>query len=175
MGGRNGLFYTACSPNRVKQLILVDTRPGNDPKSSKALKNLLNHIPLQANSLAEVLKKVRTLSPYLSEEICQHIVAHGFKKMPNGKLALKFDRRMIQQLEKFDYDTENLWPFLQNIICRSLVIRGEKSSFLSKKVAKKICGSISNAELKEIPESTHFPAQENPIIFNRVISDFLGQ
>ncbi len=27
----------------------------------------------------------------------------------------------------------------------------------------------------EIPESTHFPAQENPIVFNKVISDFLNQ
>src|SRR4030042_5227817 len=38
MGGRNALFYTACNPNMVEQLILADIRPGNDPKSSKALK-----------------------------------------------------------------------------------------------------------------------------------------
>jgi len=175
MGGRNALFYTACSPNRVGQLILVDVRPGNDPKSSKGFKNLLNHIPLQAGSEEEVVKKISALSPYLSREICHHIVAHGFKKMPNGKMAPKFDVRMIQQLEKLDYDTEDLWPFLQNVICRSLVIRGKRSSFLSKKVAQKICRFIPNAELREIPESTHFPAQENPIVFNKVISDFLNQ
>jgi len=175
MGGRNALFYTACSPNRVEQLILADIRPGNDSKSSKALKNLINHIPLQVDSVEEVVKKVRTLSPYLSKEICHHIVAHGFKKMPNGKMAPKFDVRMIQQLEKLDYDTEDLWPFLKNIICRSLVIRGKRSSFLSQKVAQKICRFIPNAELREIPESTHFPAQENPIVFNNVISDFLNQ
>jgi len=175
MGGRNALFYAACSPNRVKQLILADIRPGNDPKSSKALKILLNHIPLQAGSVEEIVKKVRTLSPYLSKEICHHIVAYGFKKMSNGKVVPKFDVRMIQQLEKLDYDTEDLWPFLQNVICRSLVIRGKRSSFLSKKVAQKICKFIPNAELREIPESTHFPAQENPIVFNKVISDFLNQ
>ena len=175
MGGRNALFYTACSPNRVEQLILADVRPGNDPKSSKALKNLLNHIPLQAGSIEEVVKKVRTLSPYLSKEICHHIVAHGFKKMPHGMMVPKFDVRMIQQLKKLDYDTEDLWPFLQNVICRSLVIRGKRNSFLSQKVAQQICRFIPNAELREIPESTHFPAQENPIVFNKVISDFLNQ
>jgi pimeloyl-ACP methyl ester carboxylesterase len=175
MGGRNALFYAACSPNRVVQLILVDTRPGNDPESSKALKNLLTHIPLQAGSVEEVVKRFHTLSPYLSKEICHHIVTHGFKKMTNRKWVPKFDVRMIQQLEKSDYDTENLWPFLQNIICRSLVIRGEKSSFLSRKVAQKICRFIPNAELEEIAESSHFPAQENPNIFNKVISDFLNK
>jgi len=82
---------------------------------------------------------------------------------------------MIQQLEKMDYDTEDLWPFFKNITCRSLVIRGEKSPFLSKKEAQRICRVIPNAELREIPESTHFPAQENPIVFNKVISDFLNQ
>jgi pimeloyl-ACP methyl ester carboxylesterase len=175
MGGRNALFYTACRPNRVKQLILADIRPGNDPKSSKALKTHLNHIPLQAGSFEEIAKKLRTLSPHLSKEISHHIVAYGFKKMSNGKVVPKFDVRMIQQLEKLDYDTEDLWPFLQNVICRSLVIRGKRSSFLSKKVAQKICKFIPNAELREIPESTHFPAQENPIVFNKVISDFLNQ
>ena len=175
MGGRNALFYTACNPNMVEQLILLDVRPGNDPKSSKALKNLLNHIPLQAGSVEEVVKKVRTLSPYLSKEICNHIVAHGLKQIPDGKLVPKFDVRMIQQLEKWNYGTEDLWPFLQNVNCRSLVIRGEKSSFLPKKAAQKICRLMPNAEYREIPESTHFPVQENPRVFNKVISDFLSQ
>jgi pimeloyl-ACP methyl ester carboxylesterase len=175
MGGRNALFYAACIPNRVGQLILADIRPRNDPKSSKAFKNLLNHIPLEAGSVGEVVKKVRTLSPYLSKESCHTIVAHGFKKMPNGMMVPKFDVRMIQQLKEMHYDTEDLWPFFQNVMCRSLVIRGKRSSFLSKKVAQEICRVIPNAELREIPSSTHFPAQENPIAFNKVIWDFLNQ
>lgn len=175
MGGRNALFYTACYPENVERLVLIDARPGSDPASSKALKNLLNHIPFKAGSIEEVVEKIRTLSPFLSKEICNHIVIHGFKKMPNGKLTPKFDVGMIQQLEKMNYNTEDLWPFLQNINCRSLVIRGKRSSFLSKIVAQKICRLIPNAELREIPESTHFPAQENPIVFNEVISDFLNQ
>jgi pimeloyl-ACP methyl ester carboxylesterase len=173
MGGRNALFYAACNPTMVEQLILVDIRPGNDSASSKALKNLLNHIPLQAGSADEVVKRFRTLSPYLSKEICDPIVAHGFKKTPNGMMVPKFDVRMIQQLEKMDYGAEDLWPFLQNITCRSLVIRGKTSSFLSRKVAQKICRIIPNAELREIPDSTHFPAQENPVVFNKAISNFL--
>jgi pimeloyl-ACP methyl ester carboxylesterase len=54
------------------------------------------------------------------------------------------------------------------------VIRGKRSSFLSKKVAQKICRVIPNAKLREIPDSTHFPAQENPVVFNKEISDFLN-
>jgi pimeloyl-ACP methyl ester carboxylesterase len=175
MGGRNALFYAASNPTMVEQLILVDIRPGNDPASSKALKNLLNHIPLQAGSVGEVVKGFRTLSPYLSKEICGPIVAHGFKKTPNGMMVPKFDVRMIHQLEKMDYSAEDLWPFLQNITCRSLVIRGKRSPFLSRKVAQKICRVVPNATLREIPGSTHFPAQENPIVFNKVILDFLNQ
>jgi len=175
MGGRNALFYAACNPTMVEQLILVDVRPGNDPASSNALKNLLNHIPFQAASVDEVVEGFRTLSPYLLKEICDHIVARGFKKTPNGMMVPKFDIRMIQQLEKVDYGAEDLWFFLQNITCRSLVIRGKRSSFLSKKVAQKICRFIPSAELREIPSSTHFPAQENPIVFNKAIWDFLNQ
>jgi len=173
MGGRNALFYAACNPTMVEQLILVDIRAGNDPASSKALTNLLNHVPLQASSVDEVVTGFRSVSQYLSKEICYHIVAHGFKKTPNGMMVPKFDVRMIQQLKKMHYGAENLWPFLQNIACRCLVIRGEKSSFLSRKVAQEICRVIPNAKLREIPDSTHFPAQENPVFFNKEISDFL--
>ncbi len=175
MGGRNALIYTACYPENVERLVLIDARPGNDPASSKALKNLIKHIPLQAGSCEEVVEKINTLSPYLSKEVCSHIVVRGFKKMRNEMMLPKFDVGMIQQLEKLDYDTEDLWPFLQNVNCLSLVIRGERSSFLSKKVAQRICRLIPNAELREIPKSSHFPAQENPIALNEVISEFLNQ
>ncbi len=173
MGGRNALFYAACSSNQVKQLILADTRPGRDPGSSEALKHLIDHIPLEAGSLQEVVDKLLTLSPYFSREMLHGTVKHGFKTLSNGRIVPKFDIRMIQQLQESNYDTENLWPFLQNITCRSLVIRGTESPFLSKKAAQGICKSIRKAELKEIPNSGHFPALENPVVFHQVITDFL--
>lgn len=174
MGGRNAILYTACNSHNVERLILVDARPCSNPIASRALKHLLIHLPLQAISLDEVVQEVHAIYPYLSWKICQHIANYGFKQMPDGKFVPKYDMRMIEQTKRSGYDIEDLWFFIKNIACPTLVVRGEKSPFLSKKVAQKMCRLIPKAELEEISESTHLPAQENPKAFNRVISHFLN-
>jgi pimeloyl-ACP methyl ester carboxylesterase len=174
MGGRNAILYTACKSDNVEQLILVDARPGSDPAAYRALKHLLTHLPVQVISLDEVVQEVHAIYPYLSWEICQHIANYGFKQTPDGTFVPKCDVRMIEQTRRSDYDIEDLWVFIKNIVCPTLIVRGEKSSFLSRKVAQKMCRLIPKAELKEISESTHLPAQENPKAFNRAISDFLN-
>jgi len=62
---------------------------------------------------------------------------------------------------------------MENVTCPVLIIRGEESPFLSRKVAQQMCRVLFRAEFKEIPESTHMPVQENPIASTRVIADFL--
>ena len=174
MGGRNALFYTAYNPDNVKKLILVDARPRNNPESSKALKRLLMKLPLQAGSLDEVVQAFQGLYPYLSREICHHIANYGYKQVNGGKLVPKYDVRMILCLERSGYVTEDLWLLLKNVTCDTLVVRGKKSSFLSRQEAQKMCDIILKAEWNEIPKSTHMPAQENPEAFNSAILNFIN-
>jgi pimeloyl-ACP methyl ester carboxylesterase len=58
MGGRNALFYTACRPENVARLILVDARPANSVRASERLKHDLLHLPLQASSLDEIAQAI---------------------------------------------------------------------------------------------------------------------
>ncbi|MBW2650436.1 MAG: alpha/beta hydrolase [Deltaproteobacteria bacterium] len=174
MGGRNALFYTACNSVNVERLVLIDARPGNNPESSEALRHLLLNLPLEEGSLDEVVRKVYALYPYLSREICYHMVSHGYKQMRNGKLVPKYDVRMSLHLERSEYAVGDLWPLMNNLSCSTLVIRGEESSFLSRQDAKKMCELIPKSGYREIPHATHMPAQENPDATKRAILDFLN-
>ena len=175
MGGRNALFYAACISDKVSRLILVDARPANNSKAAKALKQQLINLPLQASSFDEVLQAIQTLYPYLSLGICQHIATYGYKQMRHGKLVPKYDVRMSLNSDRLGYITEDLWPYMGNIACPTLIVRGKNSSFLSREDVRRMCRIIPQAEWSEVPKATHLPVQENPSAFKRMVSDFLSK
>jgi esterase len=175
MGGRNALFYTACYPQNVERLIIVDTRPSSDLKTSKALRHHLINFPLEAFSLIEVERAIQRLYPYLSMRTCRHLAYYGYRQIADGRFVPKFDVRMSLQSNRLGCVTEDLRPYLKNVTCPTLIVRGKESLFLSRTAARKICDTIHKAKLREIPMATHMPAQENPQAFQNLISDFLGE
>ena len=70
---------------------------------------------------------------------------------------------------------EDLWPLMKNVTCPTLIVRGEESPFLSREEAQRMSAMIPQAAWVEIPGASHMPVQENPDVFNRVISDFLKE
>jgi pimeloyl-ACP methyl ester carboxylesterase len=175
MGGRNALFYTSCIPLNIERLILVDARPGNNPMACDALRLLLDNLPQKARSLNEVVDVAQSVYPYLSNEICLQMAGYGFKEMSDGSFVPRDDIRMRQQSQQNGYIVEDLWPFMENITCPTLVVRGQESPFLSREDALKMCRIIPDAKYREIPQATHMPVQENPEAFRMVVSDFLKQ
>lgn len=176
MGGRNALFYTACHPQNVGRLILVDARPANSVRASERLKHDLLHLPLQAGSLDEIAQAMRALYPSLSIEICHDLASHGYREGGlGGRFVPKYDSRMSFHSEQMGCMTEDLWPFMKNVACPTLIVRGEESPFLSREEAQKMSVVIPQAEWVEIPQATHLPVQENLVAFKRVISDFLSK
>jgi len=173
MGGRNALFYAACKPSAVVRLILVDARPDDTPQASQALKDLLLAFPLKASSLDEVEQALQGLYPYLSKQCCKQIARYGYKQEHDGIFIPRYDTRMSAQCERMNYVTEGLWSYLPNIPCPTLIIRGKESPFLSKEVAQRMCELIPVAVMREIPQATHMPAQENPVVFQRIVLEFL--
>ncbi len=138
MGRRNALFYTACFSPKVEKLILVDARPRNNPQASEALRRHLISLPLVAYSLEEVGKAIQILYPFLSQEICHHIAQYGYTINPNGKYVPKYDTCMGLGSKRSGYFAEDLWPFLKNMICPTLILRGKESPFLSLDDAQKM-------------------------------------
>ena len=175
MGGRNALFYTACIASHVDRLILVEARPGKGLHASEALKHLVDTLPLKTDSLDEVARAVQSVYPYLSHDICRQMAFYGFREMPEGGFSAKDDIRMRHQSQQSGYGVQELWPFLKNIQCRTLIIRGEESPFLSCEDAEEMCRLIPQAEWREVPRATHMPIQENPEAFYREVSDFLNR
>jgi len=174
MGGRNALFYAACFPEKIDRLILVDSRPWDSEPSSYALMQLLMHFPLQADMLEEVVESIRKLYPLLPLESAYHIARYGYRQSEDGKYIPKYDTRISLQCQRSSYSAENLWSFVSSISCPTLIVRGERSPFLSKEDAKKIVEYFPRGVFREISHSTHMPVQENPEEFMAFARDFLN-
>jgi pimeloyl-ACP methyl ester carboxylesterase len=175
MGGRNALFYAACFPENVVRLILVDARPGNNPEASRALRSLVTGLPLKADSVEEAARGVQRVFPYLSLEVCRHLVKYGYSERWDGKLAPCYDGKMSISVERSGYVTEDLWRYLKNLSCPTLVVRGKESEFLSGSDARKMCKLIPNAVWHEVPCAAHVPHLENPEEFSRIVETFLAE
>jgi len=173
MGGRNALFFTACAPDKVEKLIVVDARPGTSAEASQALRELLSRFPLEARSLDEVVEAILGLHPYLEKDRAFHIARHGFSQVNDTTFLPRYDVRMAHLSDRSAGSIENLWAYLPTMTCPTLIIRGKESPFLSRQDAEEMCKLIPQAEYREIPDSTHMPIQENPVDAFKVIADFL--
>jgi len=173
MGGRNALFYTACRPECVDKLILVDARPAESSRSTSALKDILNRSRPCYNNLEELVVEARAAYPYLAAETCRKLVAHAFRETADHRLIPTYDEMMKETLKQSGYYLEDLRPFLESITCPTLLVRGEESPFLSREEAKDMLRRMRKAQLAEIPSATHLPVQENLSAFMEALRLFL--
>jgi len=129
---------------------------------------------MKTKNMDEVIEALRKLYPYLKIEMCRHIAKYGYNQSDDDWFIPKYDIRMSMQIENSGYASENLSEMTKSISCPTLVVRGKESLFLSREEAHKMCNLLPMAVFKEIPGSTHIPAQENPNAFTRVLLDFLS-
>lgn len=125
-------------------------------------------------------------------DLVNKLVLMGANLNPSAEaVSEKFIRRVqrdIQKLKKIN-DPENnstirLMEMLLNepnipasalgkIKATTLVIAGEKDLVLEKHT-RSIAGNIKGAQLNIVKGETHFLPEENPLLFNKIVLDFLG-
>lgn len=175
MGGRNALFYTACIPERVKKLVLVDARPGNSDRSVLALKNLLESFSFESGDLDDFIRKAEELYPDLSLKASFKLIFSSYKRSDSGRLLPGYDPWLVIASKLADYMVEELWPFMENIPCPTCIVRGERSTFISQEDAESMSRLIPDSAVETIPGSSHIPMLENPSAFYMAVRSFLEE
>jgi len=172
MGGRNALFYTACLPDRIKKLMLVDARPGNSEGSISALKKMLTGLGLNTDDLQKIHEKAEKLYPQLSlKEAFEKILME--QAYTSSSSHSGFDPWLITASRLAGFLVEDLWPFMECVSCPTLIIRGRNSGFLSPTDAENMRQMIPEATLSVIPGASHAPMLENPTAFKQAVLSFL--
>lgn len=169
MGGLHAIKYASLRPDKVSGLIHIDIEPYPPSWNRKYLRRLFDTLPPFYDSTQSFVNQLQENSPYADKEMLSYLADHALKKKEDGKLYSKFDRECLSHFDQYD-----LRPFLADIKCPSLIIRGEASQVMRREKAQDMKQAIAHSKLVEIPKATHPVHTDNPSKFQQVILDFLS-
>lgn len=168
MGGYAAFGLLRHAPERVKGLVLSDTRAEPDTDEARASRAAMIET-LASGGLPAVWEGMqaglvgattRGLRPEVVERVRRLVLAQH----PEGV------RRAIERLASRPDST----PLLGAIGCPTLVIVGEEDQITGVDVARRLRDLIPSAEMAIIRRSGHLPAIEQPHEFNALLARFLA-
>lgn len=168
MGALHASKYTSLVPDDVLGLIHVDIEACPPLWNKEYLHDLFVKLPAFYNSIEDFVDHLHTTSPYAKKEMLRYLAFHALNRKQNGKWEVKFDKEVLNHFDDYDLRGD-----LAGIKCPTLIIRGEESRVMRRKIAQEMNSSIPNSRLVEIPKSTHPVHSDNPAKFQQVVWDFL--
>jgi pimeloyl-ACP methyl ester carboxylesterase len=167
MGGYVAFAFLRKYSQRVKGLILADTRPGADTAEGRANReNVARVAETQGTGAIANLQLPKLISentrqqhPEVEARIRQMINA----ATPQGIAAAS--RGMAQRADSTD--------LLAAITCPTLVLVGEQDILTPPNVAQDYASNIPNAQFVVIPNAGHLSNLEQPEAFLQALSGFL--
>src|SRR6266702_2340829 len=167
MGGYVAFAFLRKYPQRLKGLILADTRPGADSAEGRANRENVARLALsQGTGAIADLQLPKLISEYTRQphpEVEARIRQMINAATPQGIAA--GSRGMAQRADSTD--------LLASISCPTLVLVGEQDVLTPPDVAQDYASKIANAQFVTLPKAGHLSNMEQPEAFVHAVSGFL--
>jgi pimeloyl-ACP methyl ester carboxylesterase len=166
MGGYAAFQFVLRNPDRVRGLVLCDTRSVADTEEARTNRKKMAADVLAANSAEPALAMMpKLLSPHTPQ--ARPAVAEQVRGM-----ILRQSPAPIAAAQRGMARRENVTPRLAQISCRALGIVGVDDAISPPKEMREIAGALPHARLVEIPNAGHMAPMENPEAVSQAIGDF---
>ncbi|HEY2383721.1 MAG TPA: alpha/beta hydrolase [Terriglobia bacterium] len=164
MGGYIALAFWSKYPQRVRRLILANTRARADTETEKTARNEMI-AGLQQNGTALLPDRMlpRLLRPNASQETVQAV-----RKMIDAVHPSAAIYAVMAMRDRVDFSSA-----VHRIQCPTMVVTGSDDVIISAGEARALAGTISGCRFFEVPHSGHLSNLENPEEFNRALLAFL--
>jgi len=167
MGGYAAFAFLRKYPQRIRGLILADTRPGADtPEAQANRENVATMAESQGTTAIADLQLPRLISDYTrqhSPEVEIHLRRMIDSATPQGIAAAS--RGMALRADSTD--------LLSSITCPTLVLVGEHDVLTPPNVTQEYASRIPGAQFVVIPYAGHLSNVEQPQAFLQTISSFV--
>jgi pimeloyl-ACP methyl ester carboxylesterase len=171
MGGHNALACAAWHPERVRGLVIVDSRPAIPAERVAQMRERGARPPRRHPTVEAAVAAFRLLPPDTVADPA--LLAHLARESVvwrDGAVSLRFDPACYAARVPVDG-----WPLLPKIAAPTLVIRGEWSPILPRPMAERLRAEVSGARVVEIPEAYHHLVLDRPGAFVRELGEFLDR
>jgi len=168
MGGYVAFAFARLYPERLRGLILADTRPGADPPEARAARESLARLAeSQGTTAIADLQVPRLLSGYTR----QH---HPEVETRVRQLIAAATPRGIAAASRGMAVREDASDLLPGLVCPTLVIAGEEDALISPLITQEYAARIPGAHLALLPHAGHLANLEQPRAFLQVVRQFLA-
>jgi pimeloyl-ACP methyl ester carboxylesterase len=169
MGGHNAIGCAAWHPDRVRGLVIVDSRPAIPAERIAQMRERgarphRRHPTVEAAAAAfRLLPPDTTANPALLAHLARQSVS-----WQDGAVLLRFDPACYAARDPVDG-----WLLLPEIVAPTLVVRGELSPILPRSMAERLAGGLRGARLVEVPGAYHHLVLDQPEAFTKAVLEFL--
>ncbi len=169
MGGYAALAFAHKYPQRLRALILADTRAEADGEEAKANRAALIEFA-QNHSMPEIVEKV------LPNLVAQTTASPGNKVIEEiHRIASDNSTDAVVEALQAMRDRPDATDWLAQIAVPTLLIFGEKDALAPSHVIETLRNGLPNARLETIAGAGHLSNLEAPDKFNRVLLEFLHE
>lgn len=170
MGGHNAMAFAAWHPERVRALVVIDSRPSIPEERLNRLRQRGHRVLRLHQTLGEALATFRLLPRETVAEsaLLAHLARAGVVRRPGG-WTYRFDPDCNRLRRPAD-----TWALLGRISAPTLIVRGEWSPILPPELAERIRAAIPRATLVGIPGTYHHLVLDAPRAFVEVLGGFLA-
>jgi len=167
MGGYAAWQFALRNPERLRGLVLCDTRAVADPEEAKAGRMKMAEAVLAARSaepaLAMLPKLLSPATPKSRPELAERVRTMILRQSPEAIAAAQ--RGMARR--------ENVTARLGSIACPCLGIVGVDDAISPPKEMRGIVDALPKAKLVEVPNAGHMTTVENPDAMTAALRDFM--
>jgi pimeloyl-ACP methyl ester carboxylesterase len=171
MGAKTAMFFELMYPHILSLLIIVDMSPRAAIRHHDGVLNALNAVNFSEIENRKQAESV--LDKYISDfGTKQFLLKNIYWKDSNVKqMAWRFNLKVIT--EKYDEILEVV-PQGQSDV-RTLILRGEKSNYITESDFEEFQSRFSNLKIETIAEAGHWVHAEKPKEFFDVVLKFIQQ
>jgi esterase len=159
MGGHVALAFAAWHPGAIERLAVLDARPVVHPARLVARRARAGRRQLEFPTRATALGRFRLSPPetVAPARLVLAVAARGIRPVGGGRWAYRFDPECDRTRVPVD-----AWPLLPRIQVPTLILRGERSTVLSREVAERMRDAIPGARLEQLPGAHHHLTLDAP-------------
>jgi len=168
-GALNAWVYAARHPERVAALVLEDmnaARKGGD--FLDAFRHWLASWPLPFASHADIVRHFGATRPALGGYF-----AEVFAEAADGWRPLFSVDAVLRTLE--GNEANDWWDELAAVRCPALIVRGERSEWLSPAEAERMRATLPNGRLAVVEDAHHTVHVDQPGLYRELVADFLDE
>ena len=169
-GGRVVQVFAGMHPELVSHVIAEDVGPERPRQIADNYGRRVAQEQAGWASEEELLAQLRKTNGGTSDAVLVPYVKYGTRRRDDGRLIWKRDPALVKGFVATD-----LWRFVREIKAPTLYVLGGRSTIVPAETQERLKNTLPRVTIVTIPGVGHYPSDEKPDEFLKIVDGFLNR